>query len=80
MLPYLSGSGCATGTIALAAAAACGDAALGTLAGLVAMGIASEQAEKSCAGSGTFAAALIDELYRLRPEDFMDGGQRWKPA
>jgi hydroxyethylthiazole kinase len=77
LLPALSGSGCALGTIILSVAAACGDAVLGTLCGLVAMGVASERAEKKCAGSGTFAVSLIDELHTLRPEDFQDSRARW---
>ncbi|MDR2174738.1 MAG: hydroxyethylthiazole kinase [Synergistaceae bacterium] len=77
LLPALSGSGCAVGTIVLSVTAACGDAVLGTLCGLAAMGIASERAEKKCAGSGTFPAALLDELYALRPEDFQDSRTRW---
>ena len=76
-LPFLSGSGCAAGTVILSVTAACGDAALGTLCGLLAMGIASERAEKKCAGSGTFAAFLTDELYLLRAEDFLDSRARW---
>ncbi|MDR1376966.1 MAG: hydroxyethylthiazole kinase [Synergistaceae bacterium] len=70
MLPYLSGSGCVAGTVVLSVAAACGDPVLGTLCGLLAMGAASERAEANSTGSGTFAANLIDELYRLRAEDF----------
>ena len=81
MLPYVSGSGCLAGTVALSVAAACKDAALGTLSGLVAMGIASERAEGKCSGSGTFAVALVDELHRLSPGDFSleaRGGARWQ--
>jgi hydroxyethylthiazole kinase len=82
MLPYISGSGCAAGTVVLSAAAACGDAVPGTLAGLLAMGIASERAELKCSGSGTFASALIDELHRLSAEDLAlearSGGARWQ--
>jgi hydroxyethylthiazole kinase len=77
LLPALSGSGCVVGTIVLSVAAACGDAVLGTLCGLAAMGIASERAEKKCGGSGTFAAFLLDELYALRPEDFENSRPRW---
>jgi hydroxyethylthiazole kinase len=72
LLPLLSGSGCVTGTVVLSVAAACGDAVLGALCGLVAMGIASERAEKRCTGSGAFSPSLIDELQHLRPEDFLD--------
>jgi hydroxyethylthiazole kinase len=72
LLPYLSGSGCAVGTVALAAASACGDSVLGALCGLVAMAVASERAEKNCDGCGTFAPRLLDELYRLSPEDLAD--------
>ncbi len=78
LLPRLSGSGCAAGTVVLSAGAACGDALRGTLCGLIAMGIASERAEKQCSGSGTFAAALIDELYRLRADDFSGCRSRWE--
>jgi hydroxyethylthiazole kinase len=80
MLPYLSGSGCAAGTVVLSAAAACEDAVSGTLAGLLAMGVASERAETKCPGSGTFAAVLIDELHRLSAEDLeaRPGEARWQ--
>jgi hydroxyethylthiazole kinase-like sugar kinase family protein len=83
MLPSLSGSGCVAGTVALSVAAACGEATLGTLCGLLAMGVASERAEEKMKdkGSGTFTAFLIDELYRLTPEDLglasRSGGPRW---
>ena len=77
MLPYLSGSGCVAGTVMLAAAAACGDAVLGSLTGLLAMGLASERAEKKCSGVGTFPAYLLDELHRLTPEDFKHTQARW---
>ena len=80
-LPYLSGSGCLAGTVALSVAA-CEDAASGMLCGLLAMGIASERAEKKCSGCGAFAVALIDELHRLSAEDFYlpeaRGGTRWQ--
>jgi hydroxyethylthiazole kinase len=76
-LPALSGSGCVLGTIILSVTAACGDAVLGTLCGLAAMGIASERAEKKCAGNGTFAVSLLDELHVLCPEDFRDARTRW---
>ena len=78
LLPFLSGSGCVAGTVVLSATAACGNASLGTLSGLLAMGLASERAEKKCTGSGTFAALLVDELYHLRPEDFRECAARWK--
>jgi hydroxyethylthiazole kinase len=77
LLPVLSGSGCVAGTVILSVTAACGDAVVGTLCGLVAMGIASERAERKSWGSGTFAALLLDELYTLRPEDFQNSHQRW---
>ena len=79
-LPLLSGSGCAAGTLVLSAAAACGDPLLGTLCGLLAMGMASERAERKCTGSGSFAPLLIDELYRLSAEDFTDSRPRWSVA
>jgi hydroxyethylthiazole kinase len=82
MLPCLSGSGCVAGTVVLSVAAACKNAALGALSGLLAMGIASERAEARCSGSGTFAAALIDEFHRLRGQDLYlearSGGPRWR--
>ena len=77
ILPFLSGSGCIAGTVVLSAAAACGDAAIGTLCGLVAMGEASERAAKNASGCGTFVPLLIDELYQLKPEDFRARGPRW---
>jgi hydroxyethylthiazole kinase len=78
LLPFLSGSGCVAGTVVLSVTAACGDSVLGTLCGLVAMGLASERAEKKCSGSGTFAASFLDELHGLRSEDFYGAGARWE--
>ena len=77
LLPCISGSGCAAGTVVLATAAACGEPALGSLCGLLAMGLASERAEREARGSGTFAAALVDALHRLAPEDFSGSSARW---
>ena len=77
LLPCISGSGCAAGTVILATAAACGEPALGSLCGLLAMGLASERAEREARGSGTFAAALVDALHRLAPEDFSGSSARW---
>lgn len=77
LLPSVSGSGCAAGTIMLAAAAACGDALLGSLCGLLSMGIASERAERETRGNGSFVTALIDELSRLTPEDYSGCSTRW---
>lgn len=77
LLPLVSGSGCVSGTVVLAVAAACGDPALGTLCGLLAMGIASERAEKNARGSGSFAAGLVDELHRLEPEHLSADSGRW---
>lgn len=77
LLPFVSGSGCVAGTVVLAAAAACGDPVLGSLCGLLAMGMASERAERVARGSGSFAAALVDELHRLDPADFSGSSARW---
>ena len=77
LLPSVSGSGCAAGTVVLSVTAACKDAFLGTLCGLVAMGLASERAEKRCRGSASFAVALVDELHALRAEDFEEAEGRW---
>lgn len=77
LLPCISGSGCAAGTVVLATAAACGEPALGSLCGLLAMDLASERAEREAHGSGTFAAALVDALHRLDPEDFSGSSARW---
>lgn len=76
LLPFLSGSGCALGSIMLTCAAA-SNAILGSICGLIAMGIASERASKKSAGPGSFQIYLIDELYNLSPEDFTRTENRW---
>lgn len=78
ILPSISGSGCTVGSVMLAAICACGDAALGALTGLVAMGIASEHAEANSFGPGTFVPCLIDELNDLEDDDFIESSLRWK--
>lgn len=77
LLPFLSGSGCVAGTVVLSVASACGEPLLGSLCGLIAMGIASERAEREARGSASFAAALVDELHRLEPADFSGSSARW---
>ncbi|GHS95197.1 hydroxyethylthiazole kinase [Synergistales bacterium] len=72
LLTYLSGSGCALGTVILSAVVACEDTSLGALTGLVAMGIASKLASIETQRSGTFAPRLIDAFYALSPENFSD--------
>ena len=79
MLPLISGSGCVAGTVVLSVIAACGEVSLGTLCGLLAMGMASERAEgagEKRAGPGTFAARLLDELHGLSCDDFRHAGCR----
>ncbi|WP_162473653.1 hydroxyethylthiazole kinase [Serratia microhaemolytica] len=76
-LPLLSGSGCALGSIMLTCAAATRDALLGSLCGLIAIGIAAERAEQKCSGPGSFQTCLIDALYHLSPQDFLATETRW---
>ncbi|GHS85011.1 hydroxyethylthiazole kinase [Synergistales bacterium] len=78
LLTCLSGSGCALGTVILSAVAACGDAALGATAGLVAMGIASERASLEAKNSGTFMPRLTDAFFTLRADDFLGSSDRWE--
>lgn len=77
LLPGVSGSGCVAGTLTLSVSAACGDAALGTLCGLLAMGKASEHADRNT-GRGTFVPCLLDALGFLTPDDFADAQSRWQ--
>ncbi|GHV43208.1 hydroxyethylthiazole kinase [Synergistales bacterium] len=78
LLIYLSGSGCALGTVILSAVAACENAALGALTGLVAMGIASERASLEAPHSGTFAPRLVDAFFTLSANDFLKSSGRWE--
>lgn len=72
----ITASGCIAGSVICACMAASGEVLYGTLAGLVAVGIAAERASLSTGGPGSFAVRFLDELAFLTPEDFMDPDNR----
>lgn len=76
VLPLLSGSGCTAGSVIIACVAGSSNPAAGSLAGLIAMGIASERTEKN--GAGTFPPAFLDSLNLLMPSDFAGADKRWR--
>ncbi len=76
-LKSLTGSGCWAGSLVLAAVVSCGDELLGSVAALVAFGIAAEKAASISRGPGTFRANLFDVLSSLTPGDFEAAGVRW---
>lgn len=72
----ITASGCIAGSVICACMAASGEVLYGTLAGLVAVGIAAERASLSTGGPGAFSTRFLDELAFLTPEDFLDPDKR----
>ena len=75
LLASVTGAGCATGSILCSCAAACEDSLSGAFAGLLSVAVASERAEISSRGPGSFVSAFIDELSLLKPGDFVNPGE-----
>ncbi|KAI5120643.1 hypothetical protein M0805_007980 [Coniferiporia weirii] len=88
LLAHITGSGCIVGTSVATFCAAAnllgkndterhlvrGDMLIGAIAGILAITVASElaAAREDVKGTGTFLSALIDELYNLTPEKYID--------
>ncbi|MFJ2743010.1 hydroxyethylthiazole kinase [Streptomyces sp. NPDC087440] len=68
LLPLVTGTGCALGALVAACVAVTGDALVAAAAATGLLTVAAEVAAVRSAGPGTFAVALIDELYALSPE------------
>ncbi|MCF4152033.1 hydroxyethylthiazole kinase [Dethiosulfovibrio sp. F2B] len=63
MMQSITAGGCAVGSLLAAILGASGDALAAAIAGLIAMGIASERAIES--GPGSFKTSIIDQLYGM---------------
>lgn len=75
LMGKVSGTGCMASSITGAFAAVGKDRVVSTAAGLAAFGIAGENAAQHCDGPASFKMALMDELYRLKPEDLAKGAK-----
>lgn len=69
LLPRITGSGCWLGTVLAASLVSNDDAVASVEAGLIAVGLAAERAEKHSCGPASFRTRLLDELYRLKGGD-----------
>ena len=72
LLPCLPASGCLAGTVSLACLAV-RRIGSGVLAGLLALKLASERAERRASGIGSFQSALADALWKLGSADASSG-------
>lgn len=69
LLTRVTGTGCIATSIIGAFAAVEPDYAIASASALACYGVAAQMAAEHSNGPGTFAAALIDALYNLRPQD-----------
>jgi hydroxyethylthiazole kinase len=69
LLTRTTGAGCALGALVAAYVAATGDPMAGAVAAHAHVAVAAERAAGTAAGPGTFAAAWLDALDAVRPED-----------
>lgn len=69
LLTRTTGAGCALGALVAAYVAATGDALTGAVAAHAHVALAAEQAARTAAGPGTFAAAWLDALDSVGPEE-----------
>jgi hydroxyethylthiazole kinase len=78
MMTGITGTGCMATSLVGACCAANGDAFVGAAAGIVAMGIAGELAQKmlgSQEGLGTYRVRLIDVISQMTPELMLSHGK-----
>lgn len=68
LLTRVTGAGCALGALMAGFAAVTDDALLAAAAATALLTVAADAAAKQCHGPGSFAVALIDQLYALAPE------------
>ena len=68
MLPRVTGSGCALGGLMAAFLSVSADPLDAAVAATAVLTVAGERAEARTPGPGSFAAALLDELYALSPD------------
>jgi hydroxyethylthiazole kinase len=69
MMGQVSGTGCMASSVTGAFATTTYDHVTSTAAALAAFGVAGERAVNRCAGPASYKIALLDEIYRLKPED-----------
>lgn len=69
LMTRVTGVGCAMGALAAACVAAAPDAVTGAAACAAILGLAGERAAARCPRTGSFAAALLDELDALTPSE-----------
>jgi hydroxyethylthiazole kinase len=75
MMGQVSGTGCMASSVTGAFAAITHDHVTSTAAALAAFGLAGERAAGRCAGPASYKIALLDETFRLRPEDLFQGAK-----
>ncbi len=69
MMGLVSGTGCMAASVAGAFAAVTHDQVTSTAAALASLGLAGERAAGHYHGPSSYKIALLDETYRLKPED-----------
>lgn len=69
LLGYVTGAGCAATVTIAAFLAVEKDPVMAAAAALAFFGLAGERAAKEAGGPGTFWAGVLDELYRITPEE-----------
>lgn len=75
MMGKVSGTGCMASSVAGAFAAVTHDHVTSTTAALAALGLAGERAITCSNGPASYKIALLDEVYRLTPEDLHKGAK-----
>lgn len=75
LMPYVTGTGCSATAILGAFAAVEHDMVAAAAGGLAFFGFAGEVAAQNSSGPGTFMIALLDALYNISPEMFIDGAK-----
>ncbi|OPY30348.1 MAG: Hydroxyethylthiazole kinase [Methanocella sp. PtaU1.Bin125] len=75
MMGKVSGTGCMAASVAGAFAAVTHDHLASTAAALAALGLAGERAAAGCGGPASYKIALLDEVYRLTPDELKKGAK-----
>ncbi|WP_069808337.1 hydroxyethylthiazole kinase [Vulcanisaeta thermophila] len=71
MLQYITGSGCMVGSVISSFMAVNRDYFTASIEGLVTFEIAAEKAERRSRGPASLKLNLIDELYNMKPSDYV---------
>jgi hydroxyethylthiazole kinase len=75
MMGTVSGTGCMAASVAGAFAAVTHDHVTSTAAAMASLGLAGERAALHYQGPSSYKIALLDETYRLKPEDLCQGAK-----